>query len=161
MRAVAKLTWKWAWMLALGSAIGACSSCSRGNREDQAFSTTTTTGASLSVSNQEAITVLMEARCTRAAECRTSPPGVTTELQVGIGASHEECLATIGPGLHSRLGRTPCPLGIDGPALERCLQNLKSQACMDPPTSDSFDGFISCRSDALCPHVASNDPMQR
>jgi hypothetical protein len=158
-----KLTWIVLLAPALVSTVsvlGACTSCSRGNRDDDLnkVSTTTTTSAMVAVTNQEAITVLMEARCTRAAECRTSPPGVTTVLQVGVGASHEECLATVGPGLRARLGSAPCPSGVDGAALEKCLQDLKTQVCMDPPTADSVDGFISCRSAALCPGALIDRP---
>jgi len=136
--------------LAVAAIVPAC----KRDAPEPPVSTTTTTSANLNVvvvSNQESIAHLMEARCTRNAECRTTPG---TPF-VGGGASHEECLAQIGPSLKARLGTEACPLGMDGAALDRCLQNLRTQQCIDPLTVESIvEGIDSCRSAVLCLRVA-------
>lgn len=128
---------RWSATLALvvPLALGACTT-----RKDEPVSTTTTTSAVV-VSNAEAIAHLMEARCTREAECR----GAERERSE---SDHAACLDAVGSELRARLNAVVCPLGLERTRLDACLQQLRTRPCVGP--LDSFAQFEGCREAALC-----------
>jgi hypothetical protein len=126
---------------AVVGAASASIACSRSHPREEPVSVTRTTSAPF-VTNHEAIVHLMEASCTRVAECG-APDGEPKRQQ----PSNEECMAGVGPRLQAQLGADTCPLGLASAELDRCLKEVQTEPC-----GGSLDPLArpACRVSEMC-----------
>jgi hypothetical protein len=118
------------------AALGLATSCNR----EPATSTTTTTSATI-VNSDDAVYHLTAARCQREMECNA----------IGSGKRHDDyatCEREISHDVATSQSAEDCPYGIRDDRMTACLQELKSERCVNP--SDRVIMLNNCRTASLC-----------
>lgn len=96
--------------------------------------------AAVWVPNDAAIERLVATRCAREITCNNVAPGRRFP-------SEDACARAIRDGA-AGLKTRACPAGIDGVALDRCLDTIWMAACTRP--SHEIDRLPACRARELC-----------
>lgn len=112
------------------------------NTQDRA-GTTFLTGASW-VANEVAIDRISRSRCAREMTCDAARPNKQF-------MSGEACLQEIRQGIASGLKVSECPAGVDGAALDACVNAMGDDAC--DKSVDARGRVAACRPDKLCLRV--------
>lgn len=102
---------------------------------------TTTELTAATVNGPTAIDRMVEARCARAAACN----------EIGFQArfdSRTACVERVNMAMEGRLTVNECPGGIDGKALDTCLEAVAQQPCSGPLNALDLQ---ACGLGALCP----------
>ncbi len=126
----------------------AANGCSRDREQKNEAVVTgdaTVTAASLLVGNDQAISRLVTARCTRKHTCDRIKPEPSPE---DAPSCQEELLRV----MTERLDSNACPLGVDKRQLDECVRAVEDEACNSP--LDSFERYVHCRRVELCPRLA-------
>jgi hypothetical protein len=109
------------------------------NEQDKS-GTTTLTGASW-VANDTAIDRITSSRCTREMTCSNVGPDKHF-------ATPDVCVLEVRKRTREDLKPAECPTGIDGVALDKCLEAVRTESCSNP--LDTLGRLASCRSGELC-----------
>ena len=109
------------------------------NREGGVGTTPMTNKAT--VSNDQAIQNLVNARCEREARCNNVGPGKQW-------ASAEACRSDLTAKNRDELKASECPGGIVQKELDECLADVRKETCDSP--LDTLTRLAACRSSDLC-----------
>jgi hypothetical protein len=113
----------------------------KANADDQDKSgTTTITGASW-MENGAAIDRIVATRCAREVACSN----VGADKHFG---SPENCVREVRKNMADDLKVSECPGGIDGAALDKCLDMIRNESCTNP--IESLGRLATCRTGELC-----------
>ena len=113
-----------------------------GATNDDRAGTTTVTGADLGgMSNDLAIERIVGARCARETAC--SNVGADKHF-----VSPEVCARELHSRISHDLEPKDCPRGLDGAALDKCLDAIRSESCSNP--IDAIQRLTACRTSGLC-----------
>lgn len=111
-------------------------------RDHRAESTgkTTLTGAAW-VTNDNAIDRIVASRCAREVTCANVGPDkhYTTS---------DACVLETRKRMKDDLKTAECPNGIDGVALDKCLDSIRTESCSNP--LDTLNRLVSCRTGEMC-----------
>jgi hypothetical protein len=102
--------------------------------------TTTITGASW-MENGAAIDRIVATRCARDVACSNVGP----DKHFG---SPEVCVREVKKTMSDDLKVSECPGGIDGAALDKCLDAIRNESCTNP--IESLARLATCRTGELC-----------
>ena len=103
---------------------------------------TTVTGADMgSLSSDLAVERIVAARCARETQCNN------------IGSDkhfvdHDTCAVELRKRMGTDLRAAECPRGIDGTALDSCMESIRSESCNNP--IDTIQRLAACRTGELC-----------
>ncbi|MBS2013846.1 MAG: hypothetical protein JST00_13235 [Deltaproteobacteria bacterium] len=109
---------------------------------------TTTTGATVGVSNEGAIDRLVAARCQREATCKN----IGSDKHF---SSYDVCSRELRSRVQDDLRASECPKGIDGKELDECLESIRTESCNNP--LDTISRLAACRSGDLCLKVSDTN----
>ncbi len=103
----------------------------------------TTSGVQLvsQTPSEKDIETISAERCTREARCGNVGQGLSYQTRAA-------CMQDVGKDNRSELTNGPCPHGILGDKLEKCLSEVRSQRCDNP--FDTLSRINACARPALC-----------
>lgn len=126
--------------LVCGLGLVAAFGCDR--RRDNRTGETTTTNAEIpGISNDAALTQLVQARCDREMTCNN----IGADKKYG---TRDQCLTTLRANAREDLNPAECPRGIDQHRLSDCLQEVRNETCNNP--LDTVSRLTACRAGGLC-----------
>jgi Family of unknown function (DUF6184) len=103
---------------------------------------TTVTGADMgALSNDLAVERIVAARCARETQCNN----VGSDKHF---VDHDTCAVELRKHMGTDLRAAECPRGIDGTALDTCMESIRSESCNNP--IDTIQRLAACRTAELC-----------
>jgi hypothetical protein len=110
------------------------------NDQQDKSGTTTITGANF-VGADAATDRIVASRCARELTCSNVGPDKHFKTT-------DACVVEVRKGMRTDFDTTQCTSGIDGAALDKCLDSIRSESCTNP--IDTLSRMAACRTGALC-----------
>ena len=132
---------RWAILALCCAALGACNKGrERQNDQEDKSGVTTLTGESM-MGNEAAIDRVVASRCARELACNNVGPDrhFTTS---------DACVTEVRKQTKESMATSDCPSGVDGEALDKCLDSIRSEACNSP--INTLSRFAACRAANIC-----------
>jgi hypothetical protein len=113
-----------------------------GNAGNERVGTTTVTGADYAaLSSDLAVERIVAARCARETACNN----VGSDKHF---VNHDVCARELRSKIGDDLRPSECPLGIDGSAIDKCMDAIRTESCNNP--IDTISRLATCRTSELC-----------